>query len=145
MQTRFKFILLLCVFSFASCSGNQSEKEKKEKKEEKLTKIVNGIYTEYYPGGKVIKFKGGMDSNESRNGSWYFYDEKGNEMSMTEYVHGKKEGVTFVRYPSGNMRYVGQYANNQPVGKWKTFSEDGKQNSEHDYGNPALTEAAKTE
>lgn len=144
MQTNIKFILLLCVLSFASCSGNDQEKNKKTEKKEDLVELKDGVFTEYYPGKKVIKFQGRMDENESRDGHWFFYNEKGKEMNMTEYVHGKKEGVSFVRYPNGNLHYIGEYTNNVPSGVWKTYKQDGTLDSEHDYGTPAEPEVAKT-
>lgn len=128
-------IFIVNAFSLAffmfSCTNQVVEKTTKKK--EVLVEISNGIFTEYYPGRKAIKFKGPQDSNGQRDGRWFFYDEDGQEMSMTEYSHGKKNGFTFVRFPSGNMRYTGEYVNDVESGLWKFYDESGKVTLEKNY------------
>ncbi len=122
------FCFFLVLFS---CSNANEQSKKKEK--EVLVEISNGIFTEYYPGRKAIKFKGPQNENGKRDGRWFFYDEDGQEMSMTEYVNGKKHGFTFVRFPSGNMRYTGEYTNDTETGLWKFYDENGKVTLEKNY------------
>lgn len=124
--------IYFCFFLvFFSCSNANEQSKKKEK--EVLVEISNGIFTEYYPGRKAIKFKGPQNENGKRDGRWFFYDEDGQEMSMTEYVNGKKHGFTFVRFPSGNMRYTGEYTNDTETGLWKFYDENGKVTLEKNY------------
>jgi antitoxin component YwqK of YwqJK toxin-antitoxin module len=125
------FLLILSLVLLSSCS--EANTKKKPTKKEVLVEVSNGIFTEYYPGRKAIKFKGPQDSNGQRNGRWFFYDEDGQEMSMTEYAHGKKNGFTFVRYPNGTMRYTGEYTDDVESGLWKFYDQQGNVNLEKNY------------
>lgn len=122
-------LFLLSAFSLTSCHENKEPKQKKEH----LIEISNGVFTEYYPGKKAIKFRGPVDENKLRDGRWFFYDEEGNEQSMTEYSKGKKNGFTWVRYPNGSMRYTGEYSMDKEVGLWKFYNQDGSILEEKDY------------
>jgi len=88
--------------------------------------IKGNIYTEFYPGTKRIKFQGPQDENGKRDGKWMFFDEKGVELSMTNYKNGQKHGATMVKYPNGNIHYTGEYTNDQTTGIWTTYSEVGE-------------------
>lgn len=131
---------LIFIASVSLAAGSCGEEKKAPKKEnaEDLVEIKNGIYTEYYPGRKAVKFRGPQDDNKQRNGRWFFYDERGNELSMTEYVNGKKHGFIFVRYPNGTMRYTGEFNMDAESGLWKFYKEDGSLLSEKDYGNTEI-------
>lgn len=131
MHIRSLVVVAMAAGLLFSCG--EPEQPKKEDPSS-LVEIKDGVYTEYYPGHKAVKFRGPQDENEMRDGRWFYYAENGTEQSMTEYKHGKKEGVTFVRYPNGTMRYVGEYKDNQPVGKWKTYNQDGSLQEEKDFG-----------
>lgn len=137
MKKIFFFITLTTLL--ASCSETKEEKKVEEKApaivmEEDLVEIKNGVYTEYYPGKKAIKFRGDQDDDGFRNGLWIFYSEKGDELSSTNYEHGVKEGYTMVKYPNGAIHYTGEYKNDKPVGIWKTYDATGKLASTKDYG-----------
>ena len=94
---------------------------------------LDNIFTEYYPGKKAIKFRGEQDEEGRRNGVWLYYSENGEELSMTNYEHGIKEGHTMVKYPNGAIHYTGEYTNDQPSGVWKTYDAMGKLTSTKDY------------
>ena len=96
--------------------------------------IKNGIYTEWYPGKKNIKFQGAQDEKAQRNGKWVFFSESGNELSFTFYSGGLKDGFTVVKYPSGRIHYRGEYRNDTIVGLWTTYDENGKVSKENDFG-----------
>lgn len=130
-------ILIASVSLTVSSCGEEKKAPKKESAND-LVEIKNGIYTEYYPGRKAVKFKGPQDDESKRNGRWFFYDERGNELSMTEYVNGKKHGFIFVRYPNGAMRYTGEFNMDVESGLWKFYKEDGTIVSEKDYGNKEI-------
>jgi antitoxin component YwqK of YwqJK toxin-antitoxin module len=117
------FSALSLVLSVLGSCG--SEPVAAEPKEQSLVEFKDGVYTEYYPGRKAIKFKGRKDENNQRHGIWYFYAENGLEQSMTEYKHGKKDGASFARFPNGKMRYFGEYKEDQPHGEWTIYNEDG--------------------
>ena len=131
-------LVLLSAIFLASCNSNPEEVENKAKKaqQEVLVEVKDGTYTEWYPGKKQIKFKGGQDDEKKRNGIWTFYAENGAELSITMYNHGIREGHTIVRYPSGAIHYRGEYINDQYVGLWTTYDEQGNVLSEKDFGYP---------
>lgn len=144
-----KYYLILGIFGLLiSCSEEVTTDEKVETKQEEIKNVVNPnlpavdsslanqMYKDYYPGTKQIKFEGFYDADVKRHGIWKMYNQEGNLASMTEYVHGIREGVSIVYYPSGQVNYRGSYKNDKPTGVWKTFDpKTGKVASEKDYGN----------
>ncbi len=126
----------LLLFIAVSCTDKKEEETIKKPKTEKLTEIKNGRFTEWYPGKKQIKFQGMLTKKGNRNGKWTFYSETGNELSMTVYENGKREGFTIVKYPNGAIHYTGEYKNDKTVGVWKTYDEKGKLVTEKDFGYP---------
>lgn len=127
-----KKIMFGCALALLVACKNETQDTAKP--EENLTEVVDGVYKEYYPGRKKIKFIGAQDQNKQRNGKWTFYSENGEELSVTIYEHGKKEGFSVVKYPNGAIRYRGEYLHDQPVGIWTVYDQQGKVISEKDYG-----------
>ena len=105
-------------------------------KSENLIEVKHGVYSEWYPGKKHLKFQGSIDKKGNRDGKWVFYSENGNEQSITVYNHGMREGFSLVKYPNGAMHYRGEYRNDKMVGIWTTYDEKGKVINEKDYGFP---------
>ena len=135
---KISLIILVSLVFFACSRNEETEKQTKEIKDktESLVEIKNGIYTEYYPGKKQIKFQGEQDNMGNRQGKWTFYSETGIEMSSAHYEHGKKHGASFAKYPNGNLHYIGEYENDKEVGIWKTYDEKGNLATEKDYSKP---------
>lgn len=125
--------LLLVSFAVVACS-NEEIKEKKPKKDLPLVEVVDGVYTEYYPERKAIKMQGPLDEDSLRNGKWALFAENGVELSVTHYIHGKKEGHSIVKYPNGMIYYYGEYRNDVKVGLWKTYDSKGKIAKEENFG-----------
>ena len=124
----------LIALIFASCTTKNATN--KQVKSENLIEVKHGIYSEWYPGKKQLKFHGSIDKKGNRDGKWVFYSENGNEQSITVYSKGVREGFSLVKYPNGAMHYRGEYRNDQMVGVWTTYDEKGKVISEKDYGLP---------
>ena len=102
--------------------------------EKGITEVIDNLYIEYYPGKKKrIKIQGKQDANKLRDGVWLHFSYEGNELSMTTFDHGKKDGPTLVKYPNGNIHYIGQYKNNKAVGIWTTYTIEGV-SSDKDFG-----------
>ena len=98
------------------------------------TEIIENLYIEYYPGGKKrIKFQGKQDVNKLRDGVWLHFSYEGEELSMTTFDHGKKQGPSLVKYPNGNVHYLGEYKNDKPFGIWQTYTIEGVA-TEKDFG-----------
>ncbi len=132
-----RLMILLLIFLAACTAEKEDNKDAQEKAQEQvLIEIKDGKYTEWYPGKKQIKFQGGQDENKKRHGIWTFYAENGNELSVTMYNHGIREGHTIVKYPSGAIYYRGEYMNDETVGLWTTYDEQGNVISEKDFGYP---------
>lgn len=136
-----KTLLLFIILTSVLFSCNEEEKAPEEKKdtteatiiEEDLVEIKDGLFTEYYPGKKAIKFQGRQDNDGYRDGIWLFYSETGIELSMTNYENGVRQGHSIVKYPSGGIHYTGEYKNDKPSGIWKTYDTAGKLASTKDY------------
>ena len=127
----FVFVTLFLIFG---CKNTTDNKIDKKIKIEKLVEVKDGVFTEWYPGKKQIKFQGGQDDLGKRDGKWTFYAENGTELSFTLYNHGKKEGFSLVKYPNGRIHYRGEYQNDQMIGLWSTYDEKGNLISEKEYG-----------
>ena len=135
----YKIILLsiLCCLCFTACeNGEETEDQTTPQKKEVLVEVKDGVYTEWYPGKKNIKFKGGMTKEKKRNGRWVFYSENGAELSTTMYENGVREGFTIVKYPNGGIHYRGEYKNDVTVGIWTTYDEKGNVTEEKNFGYP---------
>ena len=129
-----KIVFLLATLFLISACENKSEKKKEEIPKEILVEVKDGVFTEWYPGKKQIKFQGGQDDLGNRDGKWTFYAENGTELSFTLYDHGKKEGFSLVKYPNGRIHYRGEYQNDEMIGLWSTYDENGNLINEKEYG-----------
>lgn len=126
-------LVFLLSFLFFSCQEEEKTDEPVQESEE-LVVVSNGLFTEYYPGKKHIKFQGQQNEAGQRDGKWVFYSETGLELSVTIYKAGLKHGHTVVKYPDGQLYYYGEYLNDEKVGVWKTYGRDGKILQEKDFG-----------
>jgi antitoxin component YwqK of YwqJK toxin-antitoxin module len=126
----FVFVTLFLIFGCENTTKKKNEKIPKEK----LVEVKDGVFTEWYPGKKSIKFQGGQDELGNRDGKWTFYAENGTELSFTLYNHGKKEGFSLVKYPNGRIHYRGEYQNDEMIGLWSTYDEKGNLITEKEYG-----------
>ena len=129
----FVFVTLILIFGCENTTDKMIGVVKKIKIEN-LVEVKDGVFTEWYPGKKSIKFQGGQDELGNRDGKWSFYAENGTELSFTLYNHGKKEGFSLVKYPNGRIHYRGEYQNDKMIGLWSTYDEKGKLISEKEYG-----------
>jgi len=136
-----KYLTLLLTTIILSSCGNDpaSTPEKKltpiEKKanENDLIKLEGDLYTEFYPGGKAIKFQGRLDENGKRMGLWIGYMKNGKELSQSEYIHGELHGITVVKRENGTIYYSGEFDNGKKVGEWIYRNEDGSVNYVRNY------------
>lgn len=90
-----------------------------------LVVITNAMHTEHYPEGKKVKLKGRVDSDNKRQGVWDYFSENGIQLSMMEYHDGLKQGIFFQRYKTGVIRRTGNYKQDQQVGEWIEYDENG--------------------
>ena len=127
-----KFIFIMLAFTIVACTSENTVK--KTVRSEQLIEVKNGVYSEWYPGKKQLKFHGAVDKKGNRNGKWVFYSEQGTELSIMVYTVGKRDGFSIVKYPNGALHYRGEYRNDEMVGVWTTYDEKGKIISEKDYG-----------
>lgn len=127
---RYVVFALLLAALFA-CSEDTSKSENNDPQEitqeRPLTSLDrNGKFTEWYPGHKQIKMEGRKDEEGRRQGIWKLYTQDGIELSITVYKDGIKDGHIIVRYPTGILRYSGEYDMDEPVGEWKFFDKSGQ-------------------
>jgi len=128
-------ILLLAVVSCSSETKKETKEPSKIENREDLIVREGNHYTEYYPGKKVVKMEGSFDENNQRHGIWKWHTESGVTVSITEYMHGKRNGLSLVYFANGRLNYKGEYRDDKPIGIWKTYNEKtGKLSAEKDYG-----------
>ncbi len=123
------FPLLLALIFACSEESKKVEKDDTQivEQERPLTSIDrNGKFTEWYPGHKQIKMEGRKDEEGRRQGIWKLYTQDGIELSITVYTDGLKDGHIIVRYPTGIVRYSGQYSMDERIGDWKFYDESGQ-------------------
>lgn len=89
-------------------------------------------YEEFYENGQ-IKIAGDYDENGERHGLWISYYENGIKWSESYYSHGLREGHSITFFPSGSVRYIGEYKNDEKTGKWTFKDEEGNVVKEEDY------------
>lgn len=131
-----KYFIYACFSAllFSACGDKEEVKDlAKTEKPEDLVVIENGVYTEYYPGKKQVKFRGKQDENKEREGQWIFYSETGAELTVAHYSHGVKHGHVIVKYPNGAMHYIGEFRDGKEVGIWRIYDEKGVV-TEKDFG-----------
>ncbi|MFN5912332.1 MAG: toxin-antitoxin system YwqK family antitoxin [Bacteroidota bacterium] len=132
-----KYLLFLLLAGLVlACDQNSETQDNKKNEPEQLVEIKDGIYKEWYPGKKQLKYTGGQDEQNRRHGKWSFFAENGRELSTTMYIHGLKDGFTVVKYPNGALHYRGEYRQDKMVGIWTTYDEKGIKVSDKDYGYP---------
>lgn len=127
-----------CLFLFA-CedfideSDERKTNEQTQENPEDLIERMPGIYREYYPGKRQLKIAGPLDAEDKRNGAWESYFENGQMNSTTYFIHGIKEGHSIVYHPNGTIHYVGEYKNDQKIGLWLTYNNQGELISEDSF------------
>lgn len=91
-----------------------------------------GSFIERYDNGS-LKTEGWRNTSGQRDGIWYAYYEHGPKWSELSYVNGIKEGESVVYYPDATVHYKGHYKNDEKVGSWTFYNEDGTVQSEKQY------------
>ena len=130
-----------------SCGGTEDENivldtevEQVEKQVEELdTTIENtvnlkepGIYQEYHPNGQ-LKIEGLNNMYGNREGIWISFYEDGTKWSETFYSDGIKSGHSVTFFPNGSVRYVGEYQNDERIGTWKFYDDQGNLSNEENF------------
>jgi|SRR5690554_2308322 len=128
MVMRSLFLLVFALFLWSSCEDDKKPQRPEVVEQEFRPLIVeeNGRYTEWYPGHQQIKISGRKNQEGQRTGVWKYFSEQGIELSITLYNNGLKEGHTIVKHPNGALRYTGEYLNDEPIGEWKFYNEEGQ-------------------
>jgi len=80
-----------------------------------------------------LKITGRKSKDGERVGVWKYFSERGVELSIVVYNNGKKEGHTIVKYPNGAVHYSGEYLNDEAIGVWKIYNEEGQLTETKDY------------
>jgi antitoxin component YwqK of YwqJK toxin-antitoxin module len=132
------YFILLCfslVLFFTSCDGNDKSTDDSNDKTEyrPLIEVIDGVYTEWYPGHKQIKIRGRQNDDGTRQGVWKSYSEAGYEASVVYYVNGKKDGYTVVYHPNGAIHFRGEYRLDEKVGLWSFYDENGELDEEINF------------
>jgi len=130
-------LILISIFFLVACGGKESPQRPEAPKQEFRPLITEdeetGRYTEWYPGHQQIKILGRKNPKGERIGIWKYFSEQGVELSVTVYTDGKRDGHIVVKHPNGALHYVGEYRNDEPVGEWKFYNEQGELTETKNY------------
>jgi hypothetical protein len=94
----------------------------------------SGVWITYYVNGQKsneINYKDGSYSGECIS-----FNPDGSKCVVQHYNHQIAEGADTGYFPSGKIKYQGQYRTNAQVGTWIWYNEDGTTNSIKDYSKP---------
>ncbi|MFM7566945.1 MAG: toxin-antitoxin system YwqK family antitoxin [Flavobacteriales bacterium] len=127
-----KITLALALFLMLwSCTSKNTTTKPKPK--EKLWELKEGVFTQWYPGKKIIKFKGTkvdylgkVDTNGVRQGRWVFNNDKGKVRCIAMYQRDTLDGHQVVMYPNGINHYIGEWKMGKKDGTWQTFNRKGE-------------------
>ena len=130
-----KYLVFILLFGLFACnSENYKSTDSIETEVEELIVNDGNSFKEYYPGKKQLKMDGNFDDDKKRHGIWRFYSEDGVTISITDYQHGIRSGVSMVYFANGKLNYKGEYLEDKPVGIWKMYDEKtGALKSEKNY------------
>lgn len=81
-------------------------------------------HLEYHPNG-ALKIEGRLNDKGERQGLWLSYYDNGIKWSESYYSAGNRDGHSITFFPNGAIRYVGEYKNDEKVGNWKFYDEEG--------------------
>ena len=106
-----------------SCKGSEEESQTESDTSvevDSTVEISEDVTTsdktvEYHPNGN-IKMEGNLNEEGQREGLWVAYYEDGTKWSESYYVNGIRDGHTLSFYPNGQVRYVGEYRNDEKTG-----------------------------
>ncbi|MBK9590336.1 MAG: hypothetical protein IPO32_02165 [Crocinitomicaceae bacterium] len=131
----FSFFLIL--FALMSCNNSaenevaeietnvkSDQTESPEISKPQNSKVQPGEYFEYHESGG-IKIRGFYNDNLTREGLWLSYYENGTKWSEAYYSEGKRNGHNITFYPSGKIRFVGEYKDDKKTGTWTFYDEAG--------------------
>ena len=124
----YKWIFVLLVINlFVSSCGEEPQNTKEEKEAYRpLIEREDGQYREWYPGHKQLKLTGREDSQGRRTGVWKMFTPEGYDIAITVYKAGKRHGHIIVYHPNGAIHYTGEYEEDERIGEWKFYDENGK-------------------
>jgi antitoxin component YwqK of YwqJK toxin-antitoxin module len=137
-------ILYFSLFLLIGCSGKSDEKGNQSEVKQKIENEPNSLttndkqargeknYQEFYDNG-ALKIEGNKDINGQRSGIWTSYYENGIKWSETYYRKGLKDGHSITFYPNGQVRFIGEYKNDEKYGEWTFNNEDGHPISTESY------------
>ena len=136
-----RFIYFLSIIAFLiSCKGSEEDSQNNtgSSVETDTTVLVTEDVTtsnktvEYHPNGN-IKMEGQLNEIGERDGLWIAYYEDGTKWSESYYINGIRDGHSLSFFPNGQVRYIGEYRNDEKVGTWKFYNEDGSLATEETF------------
>jgi len=136
----------IVLLAFFGCGEPESDKETveietvvpemiesdDEKPVNSATPTPGGKHLEYHTGGQ-LKIEGQYDMDSKRTGLWKSYYENGIKWSESYYTAGKRDGHSLTFYPNGQVRYVGEYADDKQTGQWTFYDEKGAVTKEENH------------
>lgn len=132
-----KYLVVILLFGLFACNSENSDDSELIENTQEVEQLIveeGNSFKEYYPGKKQLKMEGVFDSDKKRHGIWKFYTEEGVAISITEFQHGLRSGLSMVYFPTGKLNYKGEYRDDKPIGTWQIYdAKTGKLKSEKNY------------
>ncbi|RKG98857.1 toxin-antitoxin system YwqK family antitoxin [Corallococcus carmarthensis] len=86
--------------------------------------VAHGPYRSFHANGK--KAAVGQYLNGLKTGTWFFFDEAGNEYDKIEFRESNYHGTRTLSFASGKPHLIEHYQNGLKDGVFQELSEDGK-------------------
>lgn len=126
-----KYLLLISVLFFCSCSSEPIPQEGIPENNEAITPLADPNdkgskdHQEFYPNGG-LKMEGNIKDGQ-RHGLWTSYNTKGSVKSRSEYVNGVLQGPSIVYHDNGVVFYSGSYVDGKQAGVWRFLDNTGEE------------------
>ncbi len=82
-------------------------------------------YYTFYDSGQIEKSYYQPDKNNPNISEVTLFDTLGNRIIMTNYVNGKREGLSKAYYPNGKLKILQNYKNDSLNGFYRVFNKNG--------------------
>ena len=125
MKMKLFFYICLVTVLACSCSEENVEEQVSQVKTPESGLVETGLKKTYYPNGN-LQMKGKLNNDGLKEGIWTSYFENGQKNSESNFKNGINNGYSMVWYPSGNVRYFGDYLNGSKTGTWTFYNEKGE-------------------
>jgi hypothetical protein len=100
--------------------------------EEKIQEVSRSGKTERVGTGQFTTWRREWGGGRTKHGRERQFTQ-GKLISVTTFRNGKRTGPYAIHRPNGNVVYIGEYLDDQRVGTWRTFDDQGRETGTSEY------------